>query len=102
MKTEKSIEEKAKDYSFNMYDSSKNVILQMEQAFIDGYELCQKEWEEKTRWIPVEERLPNEKKKYLVKDLYDSIHTATFNIYSKRWSFFGYSDTITHYREIIE
>ena len=27
-------------------------------AFQNGYELCKKEYEEKLRWIPVEERLP--------------------------------------------
>lgn len=119
------IAEKAKEYSFNMYDKNLDVITQIESAFKNGYKdgyqagldefalaeiqafqkgLAQKdaEWKEKLKWIPVEERLPNENKKYLVKDLYGSIHTATFNIHSKRWSLFGYSDTITHWREIIE
>lgn len=27
-------------------------------AFQNGYEQCQKEYEEKLRWIPVEEKLP--------------------------------------------
>ena len=34
-------------------------------AFQNGYELCQKEYEEKLRWIPVEEELPGKDKKKL-------------------------------------
>ena len=34
-------------------------------AFQNGYELCQKEYEDKLRWIPVEEELPGKDKKKL-------------------------------------
>lgn len=107
MKTEQ-IAEKAKEvYPYrNIFDKPDYLFIQVanfkREGYVAGYLECQKEWQEKSRWIPVEERLPNENKKYLVKDLYGSIHTAIFNINSNRWSFFGYSDTITHYREIIE
>ena len=39
----------------NIYSSHKT---KETDIFIAGYELCQKEYEEKLRWIPVKERLP--------------------------------------------
>ena len=39
----------------NIYSSHKT---KETDIFIAGYELCQKEYEEKLRWIPVEEELP--------------------------------------------
>ena len=37
--------------------------------FKKGFELCQKEYEEKLRWIPVEEKLPENRERVLVKVL---------------------------------
>ena len=37
-------------------------------AFQNGYELCQKEYEEKLRWIPVEEELPEIGQRVLLKN----------------------------------
>ena len=39
----------------NIYSSHKT---KETDIFIAGYELCQKEYEEKFRWIPIEEKLP--------------------------------------------
>ena len=38
--------------------SGNEILLIKRSAFQNGYEICQKEYEEKLRFIPVEERLP--------------------------------------------
>ena len=40
----------------------------IEKGVIFGYELCQKEYEEKLRWIPVEEKLPEIGQRVLLKN----------------------------------
>lgn len=41
----------------------------LQEAAFKGYELCQKEYEEKLRWISVEEKLPENRERVLVKVL---------------------------------
>lgn len=63
----KTIEEKVKKIADNLC-TPKNEILYnvtlnevndyLKIAAIQGYQLCQKEYEERLRWIPVEKRLP--------------------------------------------
>ena len=50
----------------NIYSSHKT---KETDIFIAGYELCQKEYEEKLRWILVEEKLPENRERVLVKVL---------------------------------
>lgn len=45
----KTIKEKAREYSFNMYDKNLDIITQIESAFKNGYELCKSEWQEKVK-----------------------------------------------------
>lgn len=40
------------------WDMDKEFHNYHQEAFKEGYTLCQKEYEEKLRWIPVEEKLP--------------------------------------------
>ena len=40
------------------WDMDKEFHNYHQEAFKEGYNICQKEYEEKLRWIPVEERLP--------------------------------------------
>lgn len=52
--------------SLKLSDSTRPVSKQAfekyaKEDFEAGYEACKKEYEEKLRWIPVEERLPKEK-----------------------------------------
>ena len=53
------LEQKAKKYS------PKSPILQI--VFKDGFRACEKEYEEKLRWIPVEEKMPERDKNVLIK-----------------------------------
>ena len=53
------LEQKAKEYS------PKSPILQI--VFKDGFRACEKEYEEKLRWIPVEEKMPERDKNVLIK-----------------------------------
>lgn len=56
------LEQKAKEYS------PKSPILQI--VFKDGFRACEKEYEEKLRWIPVEEKLPElREKQYQVESM---------------------------------
>ena len=56
------LEQKAKEYS------PKSPILQI--VFKDGFRACEKEYEEKLRWIPVDEKLPPLNEQVLL--LYDT------------------------------
>lgn len=97
MKTEKSIEEKANSIEFNAGLIHSNPRLIAEQSFISGYELRQKELEEKTRWIPVEERLPDIR----VEDRQVEVMKDTgfiFTVYVSNLEFVNFAK----WREIIE
>lgn len=74
-----------------------------------GYNLCNAEWQDKTRWIPVEERLPdaglyvdviisgNRERDYKEKafiNCYNQFIVNSMNNYESKF--------ITHWREIIE
>lgn len=59
------IEQKAADYAnakFNPEKHLENVpnfyCIDLYEAFLAGYRVLQKEYEDKHRWIPVEEKLP--------------------------------------------
>lgn len=83
----KTIEEKALDYAIKQiellginYDSENDKEIDIKATisdFVAGYELCQKEYEEKLRWIPVEEILPPKNKKVLVKYHNDNLFSTT-------------------------
>ena len=71
------------------------------RGFIKGFELSNKHWQEKTRWIPTEERLPEVKAhpyQILVKN--ESIHTmyiaSQYDIDLLKDKFLGF----THWKEI--
>lgn len=77
------------------------------EAFIKGANFANNHWQEKTRWIPVKERLPEPHTKVLVKFGTDSILIGILND-DKKWALF-FSDginsesecrPITHWREI--
>ena len=75
-----------------------DIIEQNLNAIDFGYELCQKEYEEKLRWIPVEEKLPKTNSEVLAKDINGDIekvlfHTINFSImhnlgYITHWRYF--------------
>ena len=59
------------------------------------YDLMQKEYEEKLRWIPVKEQLPKENGRYLAKSYNGYINILSFK--SNMWSIMGYQSDITHW-----
>lgn len=61
---EQKAEEIAKQLCSDSFSSKEEIV---EKAVILGYMLCKKEYEEKLRWIPVEEKLPPENRTVLVK-----------------------------------
>jgi len=46
-------------------------------SYVEGYEVCQKEYEEKLRWIPLGEKMPDkgDKSQFIVKGIYGAIQT---------------------------
>ena len=56
------LQEKKADYISSLDNSDKltkmDIIEQNLNAIDFGYEICKKEYEEKLRWIPIEEKLP--------------------------------------------
>lgn len=70
----------------------------LQDAALKGYELCQKEYEEKLRLIPVEEKLPPENRTVLVK-IKNEFCVALF----RKGKFiqdveFSDNDIVTHWR----
>lgn len=100
----KTIEERVKEIFPNLDTITNGYDSRSIKLAISIAEEINSEWQEKVRWIPVEERLPEENKQYLVIQLNDmkTIFVGRFNTISKRWSLFGYHDHVTHWREIIE
>lgn len=76
-----------------------------QEAFKEGYTLCQKEYEEKLRWIPVEEKLP--KDNILVEVLNESCTPKySYSVLKKRMWVNPYlnvyiSPVPTHWRHIL-
>ena len=61
------LQEKAEKFAQSLWgDCFDATPKHIEKAVIFGYELCQQEYEEKLRWIPVEEKLPEKQGHYLV------------------------------------
>ena len=60
------LQEKKEDYILSLDNSGQltkmDIIEQNLNAIDFGYELCRREYEEKLRWIPVEEKVPEIKK----------------------------------------
>ena len=76
-----------------------------ESAFMCGYDRACKEYEEKLRWIPVEEKLPENKELVLVKTNRNCVSTAY--LHGKLSGFITYGEeafvdfgSITHWRSI--
>ena len=88
------------------------IIDMLEEAREDGANFTKKYWQEKNRWIPVTERLPefekgdpSSRKKYLVKVIIGSISPKTsyavaYLIRDDKWSCEGDWIVATHWREI--
>ena len=55
------------------WDMDKEFHNYHQEAFKEGYHVCQKEYEEKLRWIPVEEKLPDISKE---SDIYSDVVTV--------------------------
>ena len=75
--------------------------------FQAGYICCQKEYEDKLRWIPVEEILPEESEEYknfsidvvLKDENSDELPTyGYYNFINKQWCFYDRTIKPTHYR----
>ena len=75
-------------------------------AFKEGLELTNKHWQEKTRWIPVEERLPEARETpYYIVIKYkeaesDSDNIGAICIYDKTDVDYILLEQITHWKEI--
>lgn len=60
---EKALESANKAFGFvedMAWDMDKEFHNYHQVAFKEGYEMCKKEYEEKLRWVPVEEKLPED------------------------------------------
>ena len=65
------LQEKAEKYAQALWGDCFDATPEhIQNGVVFGYELCQKEYEEKLRWIPVEEKLPPLNEQVLL--LYDT------------------------------
>ena len=94
----------ARSHEFNKKHGSISSLINKStiDSFEAGYEFCKKEYEEKLRWIPVEEKLPEshcflvaKKKNGLVLGLYFSSDKEF------RYGEFDQTDQVTHWRFIL-
>ena len=96
----KTPEEKANEFALSNeeYHSFKNELETVKaNCFLAGYKDCQKEYEEKLRWIPVEEKEPP-KDLILMKLSNGEIRLGHFS--SKMWTPSGIFVNVTHFRHL--
>lgn len=91
--------EKAAQKTFAHRINSNNYTIA--DAFKEGFELADKHWQEKTRWIPIKERLPvfDEKRRTILVKTGDNLYSFLWIIQEVSLSDFecqGY----THWKEI--
>jgi hypothetical protein len=95
------LQEKAKKFS-EKYSNGKH-FRDLEFGYENGFSDCQKEYEEKLRWIPIEEELPTIHVDVILKcesGFWDKgclIHQSGDNMFS---SSSGDLDIVTHWRPI--
>ena len=111
------LQEKKEDYILSLDKSGKltkmDIIEQNLNAIDFGYDICKKEYEEKLRFIPVQEKTPEKDEKriesnfskfVLVKDLYNVPFVAFYNFSTKDFYLNALKDCpligITHWRYI--
>ena len=70
---------KSIDYAI-FQNTDSNCQKQIGIAFRKGYEDCQKEYEEKLRWIPVHEKMPEQLTYIELKDSCDRIFSGSLNM----------------------
>ena len=95
------LEKKARIFSNTEGNQSSKSMREVEYdtgrcvGYLAGFKDCQKEYEEKLRWIPVKEQLPKENGRYLTKSDNGYINILSFK--SNMWSTMGYQSDITHW-----
>ena len=111
------LQEKKEDYILSLDNSGQltkmDIIEQNLNAIDFGYELCKREYEEKLRWIPVEESKPKKDKKrvesdfsifVLVKDIHGIPQSAYYNFKKNGFYSNAFSENeimcVTHWRYI--
>ena len=103
--TDEQINKAAEEYA----DSTKNTAglwNDIRGSFIKGANLSNKHWKEKTRWIPVTERLPENKNisgfsnLVLTKNKYGNIMLERYDYEYGRFNGLRYGEDVTHWREI--
>lgn len=108
---EKAVEKFAKSLKLIAFEnlSGEETPYLLRGAFKEGLESANIQWQEKTRWIPVEERLPEyhglDSKEYLVKLSVGSIspkisYTTSRLRNEHRWSCETDWRYVTHWKEI--
>ena len=76
------LQEKAEKFAQSLWGDCFDATPEhIEKAVVFGYELCQKEYEEKLRWIPVEEKLPPLNEYVLFKYSGDEYCVGCLNVY---------------------
>ena len=92
----KTIEQKAAEFS-RKTDIRWNSEAKM-FSYYSGYVDCKKEYEEKLRWIPIKQRVPNENGRYLTKSNNGYINILSFK--SNMWSTAGYQSDIEYWMHL--
>lgn len=105
--TQEEIEKAAEDYAerkrLEFDDCSFKDTLKRD--FKAGADFANKHWEEKTRWIPIEERLPERKLSgfsalVLTKNKHGNIMLERYDYDYNRFNGLRYGEEVTHWKEI--
>ena len=97
---------KKEDYILSLDNSCQltkmDIVEQNLNAIDFGYELCKREYEEKIRWIPVEEKLPESTKFVLCKcEVNGRVDYIVSKYYKSGWQlhvFYSKVVKVTHWR----
>ena len=91
------IKEYSEEMNKNFAPEKIDITRQVEFSVKAGYDFCQKEYEEKLRWIPVEEKEPP-KDLILMKLSNGEIRLGHFS--SKMWTSSGIFVNVTYFRHL--
>jgi superfamily II RNA helicase len=106
---EKAVEEYAESLKSIAFEnlSGEEIPYLLRGAFKEGLESANKHWQEKTRWIPVEERLPkaitrntNVSRQVLIKLKDSGYRVMQYDHLAKRFFPQYVNEVITHWKEI--
>lgn len=99
---DKAVEEYAESLKSIAFENLSGEVIPylLRGAFKEGLESANKHWQEKTRWIPLEERLPEHTKRVFIKNNIGNVCCGFYSKSAKMWHTDCEMHYFTHWKEI--